>query len=534
MVRRLTRASVPRNKWHVPDTTHPQLITTTSCCVFPPTVASARLCCSSAAKRRRRPSASSAAGGHVAIMSLRVAVIGAGGAGLAAARELRREGLAAVVYERAAGVGGTWVYDGDDADGQSTSTLYASLRTTLPREVMGFLDVPFVAGQGSVDARRFPGHREVLRYVEDLARRFDLYSVVRLRTEVLSVRRNNDGVQDQLASSSSWRVRWRRLGTRHDDEEVEEEEVFDAVVVCNGHYTEPRVADIPGVDAWPGKQMHSRSYRVPEPFAGQVVVIIGAKNSGSDISRDIASVAKEVHIANRSAPAATCERLPGYHNLWLRSMVEHAEEDGRLVFRDGSCIKADVIMHCTGYKYSFPFLGDDASIAVDGNRVDPLYKHVFPPHVAPHLSFIGLPFKVIPFPMFQLQSSWVAGVLSGRIQLPPKDEMMQDVRAWYSEMEAAGWPKGHTHCLLHNQFEYADWLAEQCGHPKLEEWRKHMYDAVCKKKVHCSDTYREEWEDHHLLEQAYQDFRKYMRVGLVQWIARLKMRIFGRTEIPTE
>jgi len=46
------------------------------------------------------------------------------------------------------------------------------------------------------------------------------------------------------------------------------------------------------------------------------------------------------------------------------------------------------------YLYDFPFLGDDSTITVDDNRVDPLYKHIFPPEVAPHLSFIGLPWKV--------------------------------------------------------------------------------------------------------------------------------------------
>jgi hypothetical protein len=46
------------------------------------------------------------------------------------------------------------------------------------------------------------------------------------------------------------------------------------------------------------------------------------------------------------------------------------------------------------YFYDFPFLGDDGTITVVDNRVDPLYKHVFPPEVAPQLSFIGLPWKV--------------------------------------------------------------------------------------------------------------------------------------------
>jgi hypothetical protein len=46
------------------------------------------------------------------------------------------------------------------------------------------------------------------------------------------------------------------------------------------------------------------------------------------------------------------------------------------------------------YLYDFPFLGEDNTITVDDNCVDPLYKHVFPPEESPQLSFIGLPWKV--------------------------------------------------------------------------------------------------------------------------------------------
>lgn len=374
---------------------------------------------------------------------------------------------------------------------------------------MGFLDFPFAAAPDSLDTRRFPRHEEVLRYLQEFARRFDLHGLVRFGTEVTAV--------DVLQDRHHWRVRWRKAagggGTDADaartgEDEEEQEESYDAVVVCNGHYTEPRIADIPGVDAWPGKQMHSHSYRVPDPFRDQVVVIIGAKNSGGDISRDIAGVAREVHMANRASPAATCERLPGYHNLWLHSMVERADADGSVVFRDGTSVRADVIMHCTGYKYSFPFLAGE-TVSVHDNRIHPLYKHVFVPRLAPSLAFIGLPFKVIPFPLVQLQASWVAGALSGRIQLPSEEEMMEDVRALYSQLEAIGWPVRYTHCLKHDQFDYDDWLAEQCGHAKVEGWRRQMYDAASKKKVECPETYRDEWDDHHLLEQANQDFQKY-------------------------
>jgi cation diffusion facilitator CzcD-associated flavoprotein CzcO len=180
--------------------------------------------------------------------SLRLAVVGAGAAGLVAARELRREGHSPVVFERAASVGGTWLYDAAPATsdplaaGAAHSSLYASLRTNLPREVMGFLDFPFASSAaeagGGGDTRRFPGHDEVLRYLEEFARRFDLYGLVRFGTEVVRVRRDGGG------GGGRWAVTSRKIGEKGRREE--EEEVYDAIVVCNGHYTEPRVAHIPG------------------------------------------------------------------------------------------------------------------------------------------------------------------------------------------------------------------------------------------------------------------------------------------------
>ena len=56
-------------------------------------------------------------------------------------------------------------------------------------------------------------------------------------------------------------------------------------------------------------------------------------------------------------------------------------------------------------------------------RVSPLYQHVFPPAYAPSLSFIGLPWKVVPFPQYELQAKWVARVLSGRVSLPSQEVM---------------------------------------------------------------------------------------------------------------
>ncbi|XP_020539717.1 flavin-containing monooxygenase FMO GS-OX-like 4 isoform X2 [Jatropha curcas] len=438
----------------------------------------------------------------IPLTSRYVAVIGAGAAGLAAARELSREGHKVVVYERDAQIGGTWVYNPrvepdplslDPGRPIIQSSLYSSLRTNLPREAMGFGDYPFIPKNDKMrDPRRFPGHREVLFYLRDFAREFEIEQLVRFETEVVYV--------GLMEDSNKWKVRSKRKkcdNFGNSDVNFEyDEEIFDAVVVCNGHFTEPRVAEIAGISAWPGKQVHSHNYRVPEPFRDQVVVLIGNAASAMDISRDIAVVAKEVHVASRSVVDETHEEQPGYDNMWRHSMIQSVHEDGSVVFRNGRVVLADTILHCTGYKYHFPFLETHGIVTVDDNRVGPLYKHVFPPVLAPWLSFVGLPWKVLPFRMFEFQSKWIAGVLSGRIVLPSQEEMMKDIEAFYLSLEASNISKRYTH----------DMSVSQCGFEELEEWRTEMFFAALKNLLLNPEKYRDEWEDDNLILEAIQDF----------------------------
>ncbi|KAJ6426850.1 hypothetical protein OIU84_022440 [Salix udensis] len=450
-------------------------------------------------------------------ISRHVAVIGAGAAGLVAARDLRRKGHDVVVFERDNQVGGTWVYNPRvEPDPLSLdpnrriihSSLYRSLRTNLPREVMGFKDYPFIAKNDKKrDQRRFPGHQEVLLYLQDFASEFGIEEIVRFDTEVVHA----GPVKDDIGK---WTVRSKRK-IRDDVREVSfgfdvDEEIYDAVVICNGHYTEPRIAQIPGISSWPGKQMHSHNYRTPEGFQDQVAILIGSSASSFDLSREIAGVAKEVHVTLRSVADETYQEQPGFDNIWLHSMIESAHADGSVVFRNGRVVVADIIIHCTGYKYHFPFLDTNGIVTVDENRVAPLYKHVFPPVLAPWLSFVGLPWKVVPFPLFELQTKWIAGVLSGHIALPTPEEMMEDVKAFYLTLEASNIPKYRTHNLGVSQFEYDNWLASQCGCPGIEEWREQMYDAAGKSKLLRPEIYRDELDDDDdLVLEAYADFKKY-------------------------
>lgn len=51
----------------------------------------------------------------------------------------------------------------------------------------------------------------------------------------------------------------------------------------------------------------------------------------------------------------------------------------------------------------------------------------------------------MPFPQFEFQSKWIAGVLSGRIALPSEKDMKEETENFYAELEAAGIPKRYTH-----------------------------------------------------------------------------------------
>lgn len=84
-------------------------------------------------------------------ISCKVAVIGAGAAGLAAAKELLREGHTVTVFEQLPDLGGVWRFDErteldplgvDPSRSIVHSSMYRSLRTNLPREVMGYLEFP--------------------------------------------------------------------------------------------------------------------------------------------------------------------------------------------------------------------------------------------------------------------------------------------------------------------------------------------------------------------------------------------------------
>ena len=475
----------------------------------------------------------------------RVAVVGAGAAGLAAARELKAEGHAVVVFEQAREVGGVWVYDPrvesdplgrDDQRHRVHSSMYRSLRTNLPREVMGYESFPFTRVFAG-DDRRFCGHAEVRAYLAAYAEHHDLAPLVRLGARVVAARPKSDDAADD-PDVERWGPRWEVISSNPTDPETTVAETYDAVVVCNGHYSEPRTPEFPGAEDWPGEQTHSHNYRDPESFRGKTVVVLGAMASGEDLSREIAGVAKEVILAARgyapnpdpnagdfpaSSYPANFTRAPG--------VVALARENSAVQFEDGSVREhVDVMLYATGYHYDFPFLREDAAgvsnsnapsssssssssslhfVSAEDNAVGPLYEHVFPPSVAPSLSFVGLPWKVVPFPQFELQSRWIARALS-RGCLPSRDAMAEAAAAEEKARVDAGIAPRHAHRMGDAQFAYNDRVAAACGDEPLAGWRERMYKATGARKRSAPTKYRDgplPWTDEDAREEAREEAR---------------------------
>ena len=382
------------------------------------------------------------------------------------------------VFEADAAVGGTWRYSA--TPGGHTS-MYAALRTNLPRELMAFADLPFAASTPLAgDARRYPGHAEVLAYLEQFAARYDLLPLIQFSTRVRRA--------SPLSDAGFLGPRW-EIETQARDAATTTR-TFDACVVCNGHYSRPRLPPVDGLAAFPGRVTHTHDYRTAAPYAGLRVVVVGAAASGEDISRDIATVAAQVLLS--AASWQTEGPLAGVHK---RPLLTRLHPDGSAEFADGSREAVDAVVFATGYHFTFePFL-QGGLVKAEDNCVSPLFEHVFPP-AAPTLAFIGLPWKVVPFPMFELQARWVARLLSGAVPLPSEATMARAI----AEAEAALQPRGakprrHAHAMTQaEQFDYDDRLAAYACTTPLPPWRREMYAANSRNKRARPDTYRDTWD----------------------------------------
>lgn len=77
-------------------------------------------------------------------------------------------------------------------------------------------------------------------------------------------------------------------------------EIFsDNVVIATGLNQVPFRPSYPGVERFTGRLIHSKEYRDPAPFAGDVVLVVGMGNTGAEIALDLSDAGIETTISVR-------------------------------------------------------------------------------------------------------------------------------------------------------------------------------------------------------------------------------------------
>jgi len=321
----------------------------------------------------------------------RVALIGAGPMGLAAAKVMAEQGVAFQGFEMHSDVGGLWDIDAP------RSTMYESAHLISSKTMTEFADFPM-----RDEVAEYPSHREMKRYFSDFADHFDLRRHYRFGAEVIEVTPlGEDG--------AGWRVAWR-------DADGEHAETFAAVMIANGTLTEPNRPAFAG--EFDGELIHACDYRSASQFDGKRVLVVGAGNSGCDIAVDAIHHAERVDLSMRRGyyfvpkyvfgkPADTVggaiklpmwlkRRIDGVILKWfvgdpqkygfpkpdyalyeshpvVNSLVLYhaghgdltvrpdiARLDGQTVqFTDGSSGDYDMILTATGYKLHYPFIASE-------------------------------------------------------------------------------------------------------------------------------------------------------------------------------
>jgi len=314
-----------------------------------------------------------------------VCIIGAGPAGLSAARMFAAYGIDYDQFERHTDVGGLW-----DIDNPGTP-MYESAHFISSRDMSGFFNYPMPKWFGD-----YPTRRQILQYTRAFADAFGLRDKVTYSTAVASIHQDGE----------HWIVEPEGLAPRR----------YRAVVCATGTNWDPKCPQHPG--EFNGEVRHSSTYRSPREFDGRRVLIVGLGNSGADIATDAAQNAAEAFISVRRGyhiipkhilgrPTDTFDKGPAAP-LWLlrlgisalnrviigdvtrlglpkpdhklleshplvnTQLVHHLQhgdiavkpdvvgfEGDAVVFADGSREEIDLVLYATGYNYTIPYVPND-------------------------------------------------------------------------------------------------------------------------------------------------------------------------------
>lgn len=360
----------------------------------------------------------------------RIAVIGGGPTGLAAVKALSLEPVnfsCIDLFERRDRLGGLWYHHGDKslvkpeipslspsqeeivsynatpAD-EYFSAIYEYMETNIVHQIMEYSGVAFPA-----NSKKYPTRSQVLEYIDDYIKLIPKDTVnISINSNVVSLEKVNEIWHIEIEDV----IKKTRAKLR-----------YDAVIIANGHFSNPYIPDVPGLSSWnknyPGTITHSKYYESPAKFRDKRVLVVGNSASGVDISIQLSVCAKDVFVSIRD------QESPHFEDGFCKhiGLIEEYNYETRSVRTTDREVVSDIdyVIFCTGYLYALPFLKQERNIT-DGFQVYDLYKQIFNIY-DPSLTFLALLRDVIPMPISESQAALIARVYSGRYKLPPTEEM---------------------------------------------------------------------------------------------------------------
>ena len=174
-------------------------------------------------------------------------VVGAGQAGLSAGYHLKQAGRSFLIVDANDRIGGSW------------RRRYDSLQLFTPSWAVQLPGWRFPKGRA-----RYPSRDQMATFLEEYARRFDL--PVRTGVDVRRISREGDRY---VLSTGEGRIE------------------ADHVIVASGADRDPRIPAFSRELDPAIVQMHSSTYRNPSQLREGGVLVVGAGNSGADISLDV-------------------------------------------------------------------------------------------------------------------------------------------------------------------------------------------------------------------------------------------------------
>lgn len=422
--------------------------------------------------------------------AVRVAVVGAGPAGLAVARYLASEGFVPVLFDGATRVGGQWRV------GDADSGVWPGMRTNTSRVTTAFSDLDHPE-----DTATYPTGTAVGEYLHRYAGQSGVLGGARLGCLVEEV---------APVGSDQWQVTWREADGRSCTES------FARVVVATGRYRRPHIPAVPGLETFRGRGgvTHVAGYRGAAAWQGQRVLVAGHSVSAVEVASDLAMQgAERVVVASRRHRYVVQKLLAGVpveHRVYTRAaglaarllpphvasealrdfIVRtcghpaqfgapcHADDlaaagftqnqyylplvaEGRIhprhwlaavdptgvTFADGRREEVDAIVFGTGYVLDLPCAGAAVRTALDLDHTHAdLHEFTFHPDL-PNFAVIGLFEQGGPyFTPLELQARWIAYSWSGRCPAPTREAMRAGIAAYRARRGHPQFQRMHLMC----------------------------------------------------------------------------------------